>query len=135
MSRAKERFSNFEKVFIQLQEALNTVNPTFLELAGIIKLFELVIELGLKTLKDILEEENLLKNESLISPRRVIKTSVQSHLLNEEEGTLWLKGLENRNLLVHTYNYELAKQCKQDIQTVYFPMLKKLYTKLKEELK
>lgn len=46
MTRAKQRFHNFEQAMNQLREALKTEKPSFLELSGIIKLFELSFELG-----------------------------------------------------------------------------------------
>ena len=131
MNRSKQRFDNFEQALLQLREALLIANPSLIELAGSIKLFELAFELGWKTIKDILEQENLFKNEIISSPRRVIKIAVQCHFLEEAEGQIWLEALDNRNLFVHTYNYGFAEQCKNEIHYTYYPLLEKLLAKVK----
>lgn len=134
MKRAKQRFNNFQQALGQLREALKIEKPNFVELAGTIKLFEIAFELGWKTLKDFLEEEGLLADQSISSPRRIIKIAVQSNFLKEDKGRTWLQALENRNMLVHTYNYTFAKQCESEIKLIYYPLLENLSKELGNNL-
>ena len=48
-----------------------------------------------------------------------------------QEGDLWLKALNDRNLTTHTYDEETALSVANNIQTSYFPLLKALHTWLK----
>lgn len=54
--RWKQRFDNFEKVFLRLNDALLNETPSELEKAGVIQYFEFTFELRWKTLKDYLQE-------------------------------------------------------------------------------
>ncbi len=133
MERWKQRFKNFEQALDELKRALNIKSLSFLELAGLIKLFELTFELAWKVIKDILEEERLLINESISSPRRIIKIAVQNNFLKENDGFIWIKALEDLNFLTDTYNQNFAKKSESEIRNVYFPLLERLYEKCKKE--
>lgn len=50
-----------------------------------------------------------------------------------ENGDLWLKALNDRNLTVHTYDDELAAEVIKDIEENYFQLLRDLYTWLKTQ--
>ena len=130
--RWEERFENFEKAFDEFKNALENKQLSFLELAGLIKLFEICFELAWKVMKDILKTEGLLENESMSSPRRVIKIAVQNNFLKEDSGKLWLKALEDRNFLVHTYDEIFARKSEEQIRNIYFLFLDDFYKECKE---
>ena len=79
-------------------------------------------------MKDYLEAQELIVK----SPREAIKQAFQIGLI--EDGHIWIDGLADRNLTVHTYDEKLAEKMINDIVNVYFPVLKKLYNKLNKEL-
>lgn len=126
--RWKQRFINFEKSYRLLEKYINTPIESELERAGIIQLFEILFELSWKLMKDYLEAQELIVK----SPREAIKQAFQIGLI--EDGHIWIDGLADRSLTVHTYDEKLAEKMINDIVNVYFPVLKKLYNKLNKEL-
>ena len=126
--RWRQRFTNFEKSYKSLSKYIDKAIETELERAGIIQLFEISFELSWKLMKDYLEFQQLIVK----SPREAIKQAYQIELI--DDGHIWIDALADRNLTVHTYDEELAKKMVEDISTIYYPQLKKLYEKLAKEL-
>lgn len=126
--RWKQRFTNFEKSYKSLSKYIDKPIETELERAGIIQLFEISFELSWKLMKDYLEFQQLIVK----SPREAIKQAYQIELI--DDGHIWIDALADRNLTVHTYDEKLAKKMVEDISTIYYPQLKKLYERLAKEL-
>jgi nucleotidyltransferase substrate binding protein (TIGR01987 family) len=126
--RWKQRFVNFEKSYKLLNQYINQPIETELERAGIIQFFEISFELSWKLMKDYLEAQEI----SVKSPRETIKQAYQIGLI--DDGHVWIDGLSDRNLTVHTYDEDMAKKMVNDIMKLYFPELKKLYDKVVKEL-
>lgn len=126
--RWRQRFTNFEKSYKSLSKYIDIPIETELERAGIIQLFEISFELSWKLMKDYLEYQQLIVK----SPREAIKQAYQIELI--DDGHIWIDALADRNLTVHTYDEELAKKLVEDISTIYYPQLKKLYEKLVKEI-
>lgn len=125
--RWKQRFRNYERAYKLLERTLAIKNPSEAERGGLIHFYEMAFELSWKTLKDYLTEQGYDVN----SPRQAIKQAYQTELI--ENGHLWLKALDDRNLTVHTYDEEKAKAVELSIRDHYAMLLKNLYTKLKGE--
>lgn len=53
--RWKQRFSNFEKIFHKLQEAIDEEKLNELERNGLVQRFEFTLDLSWKVMKDFLE--------------------------------------------------------------------------------
>jgi len=119
--RYKQRFENFKKAFLLLEEALKIENPSIIEKAGIIQFFEISFELAWKLMKDYLEFEGY----NVKSPREAIKTAFSIELI--DNGDIWLEALGDRNLTVHTYNESDAEEIYEKIKEDYFKLLKHLY--------
>lgn len=49
--RWQQRFQNFERAFLLLEEAVSIPAPSVVERAGMIQFFEMAFELGWKVLK------------------------------------------------------------------------------------
>lgn len=127
--RWKQRFTNYEKAFIQLSEAVGRTSYDSLAQAGLIQMFELVFELAWKTLKDKLEYDGFKVN----SPRDVLKISFQNAYI--QNGELWIEALDSRNLLAHTYDEAKSNEARDLIRGKYFILLKDLCQYLKNEAK
>lgn len=126
--RWKQRFENFNKVYILLEKYSKERNLSELEQAGIIQFFEMKFELAWKVLKDYLEKDGFIVK----SPREAIKQAFQNDLIND--GHIWIEALANRNLTNHTYDSELANKIVQEIVNRYFPEIKIMHDKLEKEL-
>lgn len=127
--RFQQRFSNFEKTYLQLQSAMNrfdTLNT--LEKEGLVQRFEYTFELAWKTMKDYIES----KGEMERSPRDVIKKSFQLEII--ENGEIWLDMLANRNLMAHTYNEDTFIQIVKLIKENYFLEIEKLVNYFRKEI-
>jgi nucleotidyltransferase substrate binding protein (TIGR01987 family) len=122
-----QRFSNFEKTVKLLERTLQITNPSEAEKAGLVKFYEMTLELAWKTLKDYLEDQGFMVK----FPRDVIKQAFQVELI--DNGEIWMKMLKKRNLLAYTYNESLFYEALEDIKHEYYPEIKKLYTFLKNE--
>lgn len=130
--RWRQRFENFEKVFLLLKEALEAKplsEYSKLEQEGVVQRFEYTFELAWKTLKDRLFYEGFDEK----TPRAVIRRSFAVEYLTEEEAETWLDSLDKRNLLSHTYNEKAAQEALTFIKRL-FPILSRLYQNMKIEI-
>ena len=109
-----------------LRTACDIEDPTPIEEAGIIQVFEFTFELAWKTMKDLLE----LDGFSPKTPRDVIKLAFQIEWL--KDGEIWLEALENRNLMAHSYDETKAKEALFLIRTRYSLVFAQCYVFLLE---
>ena len=123
--RYKQRFENFEKSFLLLQQALGIEDASITEKAGSIQFFEISFELSWKLMKDYLE----YLGYEVKSPREAIKRSYSIDLI--DNGEMWLNALIDRNLTVHTYDEAQANEVYIKIRDSYFILLKELYDSFK----
>ena len=129
--RWKQRFSNLENAHKNLVEMLDLLNEEQSNKAyklAVIQSYEMDIELAWKTLKDYL---NYL-GYKLQAPREVVKQAFAIEIL--EDGEIWLKMLEDRNLTSHIYDEAQAQEVVDSISQNYFFKLDFLYEFLKGKL-
>src|SRR3989338_6753760 len=121
-TRWQQRFENFEKAFLLLNEPLKQKNPdklSDLEEEGVIQRFEYTFELSWKTLRDYMRYGGIETD----LPRDVIKQAFASGLI--KDGQKWIDMLESRNLMSHIYD-ETA------FGNIYAKITKEYYTALKQ---
>jgi nucleotidyltransferase substrate binding protein (TIGR01987 family) len=123
-----QRFQNFEKTFLLLQETIQIKNPSVAERAGLIQFFEMTFELAWKLLKDYEEEEGF----AVKSPRDAIKQAFQANIITE--GHTWIDALTDRNLITHTYHEKIAIEVEGKIRNKYFPILETLFIDFKNRV-
>ncbi len=126
--RWKQRFQNFEKAYRLLERTLNIKNPSEAERGGLIQFYEMAFDLSWKLIKDYLDEQGF----NVQSPREAFKQGFQLGII--ENGQTWIEALEDRNLTTHTYDEGAAKKVIATIRSDYFPILKKMYQRLKTEI-
>lgn len=127
--RWKQRFQNFDKAFKRLTDAIQIIRndpDNVLLQAGLIQTYEFTFELAWKTLKDYLEMEGF----TVPSPRATLRQAFQCGYI--QQGDVWLKALNDRNLTAHTCDDEVAKEVIADIQQTYYFLLKDLHQWLME---
>ena len=127
-SRWVQRFQNFEKAFLFLEEAAKKESYTPIEVGGLVQAFEFTFELAWKTIKDYLYEQGLETKY----PRATIKEGYSTQII--EDGHTWIAMLEKRNELSHTYDQAVAKQAIHIIQGSYYPAIRQVYLYLKSQL-
>lgn len=123
--RWEQRFQNFTRAITLLKEieALEIDKISFLEKEGIIQRFEFTLELAWKTLKDKMEFDGILLDK--ISPKMVLKEAYQAKYINDID--TWLKMINDRNLVSHTYDFETFELIIPSIQKNYISVLNDLY--------
>ena len=126
-NRWELRFINFEKAFKLLEKSIQIEEPSETERAGIIQFFERTFELSWKLLKDYLDAEGY----NIKSPRQAFKQAVQSEII--ADGHQWMQALDDRNLTVHTYDEDTAKEVEEKIASIYFPIIDTLYSIFKNK--
>ncbi len=129
--RWKQRFQNFEKAFLLLDDVIDTDLNDFsqLEKEGLVQRFEKLIELSWKVLKDYLENQG---NDDVENGKKAIRQAfVDGIITNAEE---WMETLPKRNLTSHTYNEDILKETVEYIQDKFYPIVRDLYNRLKKEI-
>jgi len=113
-----QRFNNFVKALDQLNEAieLSEQRPlTRLEQQGLIQAFEYTHELAWNTLKDFLEERGAQK---IYGSKDASREAFKTGLL--ENGDVWMKMIDSRNLTSHTYDETTAGKIASAVIESYF---------------
>lgn len=123
--RWQQRFENFERSYHLLERTVAIAKPSEAERGGLIQFFETSFELAWKTLKDYLESEGIDSK----TPRETLKHAFQTGLL--ADGNIWIKMLDDRNMMSHTYDDEESQKVERLIRNDYFPQLQALYNTLK----
>lgn len=127
--RWQQRFQNFNKTMVHLEQAMQIKNPDWLQKAGIIQLFEMSVELAWKMLKDFLEEQGF---QDVKSPKASVKKVFETGIITQ--GHEWMHLLEDSNLTVHTYDETRADELYQLIEKKYFPLLKELQSTFQKKI-
>lgn len=127
-SRWKQRFQNFRSAFELLKDAVEQEGLTRLEEEGLIQRFEYTFELAWKTLKDYQTEKGVFVSY----PRDAIKSAFQAGLVSD--GEAWMRMLESRNLVAHSYNQERFLMALEAVRKEFFPAISELVARLEADL-
>ncbi len=134
--RWKQRFQNFEKMLDIFKARCNDVNENkedskYYETCrmALIQAFEIIIELSWKTLKDYLEVQGYSEVQN---GKRAIRQAFQDGII--EDGELWLKALDIRNITSHTYDMQILSEITDFIIDDFFQAILKLHKTLKQKL-
>lgn len=122
--RWQQRFANFRKALINLDEAVKLSRQrglSQLERQGLIKAFEFVHELAWNTLKDYAEFKGI---EGLIGSRDATRTAFKAGLI--EDGENWMEMIKSRNLTSHAYDEAKAQEIERKVVSDYFGLFKQL---------
>ena len=101
MERLNERLAVARRALGTLQEVLAVKSPSRIERDAAIQRFEYTCEAVWKAAQRYLHE---IEGLSLGSPKGSIRASRDVGLLNDEQTTLGLEMIDDRNLTVHTYD-------------------------------
>lgn len=129
--RWQQRFNNLENAHKNLIEMLDLLKKEPSSKAyklAVIQSYEMDIELAWKTLKDYL---NYL-GYKVQAPREAIKQAFAIEII--EDGEIWLKMIEDKNLTSHIYDEIKAQEVIDSIVQNYFDKLDYLYNFFKGKL-
>ena len=129
MERLKQRLESAKQALNSLQETLNMPYSKVVRDASIQR-FEFTLEACWKLAQHFLY---LREGLDLGSPKSVMRGCFQIGLLDENETTIMLEMISDRNLTVHTYNEELADKIFQHLKK-YYNQMKLLTGKIESKL-
>lgn len=95
------------------------------EKAGLVQFFEIAVELGWKTLGDLLRSQ--LANVPM-SPLPVIRAAFAADLIDNAD--LWMDAIERRNIMSHAYDASAFDQLVADAGERFIPVLDALAERL-----
>ena len=124
-----QRFGNFEKAFMRLEEAIEKENLNELEENGLIQRFEFTIELAWKVMKDFLEEKGFSFNPS---PKDTFRQAQQAGYITNVQ--ILIDGISLRNEISHDYSMEKFGFAVLEVSKIIYPALKQLYHFFKHEI-
>jgi len=126
--RWKQRFSNFKKALIQLEDAVILSQQrqlTNLEKQGVIQAFEFTHELAWNVLKDFLEDQG---EQNIKGSKDTTRAAFKVSLITD--GEQWMSMIQSRNISSHTYDEETAESLVLAIINDYFPLFKVLKSEM-----
>lgn len=126
--RWKQRFQNLEKAYNNFTLTLNALKENqdnIIYKMAIIQAYEMVFELSWKTMKDFLDIQGIKTN----FPREVLKEAFSYEII--ENGEIWIKMLDDRNLTAHAYDEVKANIIVNEITDNYASAIEQVYTYLK----
>jgi nucleotidyltransferase substrate binding protein (TIGR01987 family) len=119
-NRWKQRFQNFQKAFVLLEEAValnNKQGLSDLEVQGLIQRFEFTHELAWNVLKDYFEYQG---NTQITGSRDAAREAFNNGLIDDGDG--WMEMIKSRNQSSHTYNEAVAENLKRSIINTYYKL-------------
>lgn len=96
-------------------------------LTGLVGLYEVCFEQSWKAMKEILEQHGY-EQSATGSPKTILKTAYQAGMIKNED--LWLRALQERNNVAHSYNKEIAMEIVNSAKEEFYEM----FCELKKEL-
>ena len=127
--RWKQRFSNLEKAFLRLKEAMDKTELNELERNGLVQRFEFTLELSWRTMKDFLEEQGFKFKPS---PKDTLRQASESGYIDCAQELI--DGIEIRNELAHDYDGEKFLESEPTLRNETYPAIQKLILFFKSNL-
>ena len=142
--RWEQRFSNFSRAMVKLQQSVEYIHNDFVDdnvdeegvdsvldemvKEGLIQRFEYTHELAWKVMKDYAEYQGVT---TISGSRDAIREALQMNLI--DSGEVWMDMMLSRNKTSHTYNEETANEIYNKILKEYFPEFKKFRSTMAEK--
>lgn len=103
-----KKYENFCSALMNMKDIYNYEEPyDNVILTGLVGLYEVCFEQAWKLMKEILEVHGYDEGATG-SPKLILKTAYKAGLIKDEE--LWLKALQERNNVTHSYNKKVAME-------------------------
>ena len=129
--RWQQRFENFEKAYLLLDEVVinyNIAKLSELEKSGVIQRFEMLIELSWKLLNDYLKDQGFTNMDT---PKDVMRQAYAAKIIQNTE--TWLQALDQRNSTSHNYDEQLLEATISFIMNNFYQVVTELYQYFKDK--
>jgi len=129
VDRLETKLANLERAVLKLREAAGEYARTGSEVVrdGVIQRFEFTCELAWKATREYLAGQGFVE---LSSPKAVMKEAFSAGVV--EDGELWVRILNDRNLTSHVYSEQVANEVCARIVDAYLPEFERLLKCLTE---
>lgn len=124
-----EFYQNFSTTLSKLQEFLSEEIKTDRDRAGLIQGFEFTFEQCWKAIQKKSGEEGV----QVVSPKQAFSNALGRGWISQDEESIWLDMIKDRNLTSHTYKEALALEIEQSIKDIYEPAFVKILEKMKRD--
>ncbi len=108
-------YQNFEAALLKLGEFCDQFDGSEIQRAGIIQAFEFTYEQCWKALQKKAGSEGV----AIASPKRAFEWAMQMGWISEENESIWIEILSDRNLTTHTYRKAIAIQVSDNAMKAY----------------
>lgn len=123
-----KKYENFCAALKNMKEIYNYEEPyDNVVLTGLVGLYEITFEQSWKMMKEILENHGY-EEGATGSPKIILKTAYKAGMIKDEK--LWLRALQARNNVTHSYNQKIALGIVNDAKNEFY----KMFVTLKEEI-
>lgn len=129
--RWKQRFSNYQKAYGQLRQALAEYDDSAPNIVkeGILQRFEFTHELAWNTLRNYLEYEG---HQNITGSRSATRLAFNLGLITN--GQIWMDMIESRNRTVHAYDEKLLEQEYRKVRDSYADCFEQLLHEMRSRL-
>lgn len=119
-----KKYENFCASLANMKEIYNYKEPyDNVVLTGLVGLYEICFEQSWKMMKEILEKHGFAEGATG-SPKIILKTAYKAGMIKDED--LWLRALQARNNVTHSYNQKIALGIVAEAKADYYDMFIKL---------
>ena len=123
-----KKYENFCSSLGNMKDIYNYEEPyDNVVLTGLVGLYEITFEQSWKMMKEILQNHGY-EEGATGSPKIILKTAYKAGMIKDEE--LWLRALQARNNVTHSYNQKIALSIVSEAKTEFY----KMFVDLKEEV-
>ena len=123
-----KKYENFCLALSNMKEIYKYEEPyDMVTLTGLVGLYEICFEQSWKMMKEILELHGY-EEGATGSPKLILKTAYQAGMIKNEE--LWLKALQERNNVSHSYNRQIALGIVSVVKENFYDMFCSLKTEI-----
>jgi nucleotidyltransferase substrate binding protein (TIGR01987 family) len=123
-----KKYENFCAALENMKEIYKYEEPyDNVVLTGLVGLYEICFEQAWKAMKELLEMHGY-EEGATGSPKIILKTAYKSGMIKEEE--LWLRALQERNNVAHSYNQNVAREIVELAKSEFYNMFCELQKEL-----
>jgi nucleotidyltransferase substrate binding protein (TIGR01987 family) len=128
--RFKQRFSNFEKAYLRLNEFLKEdTEHDIVSRTALVHAFEFTFDLSWKSMKDLLEWKDGIE---VSGPSAVLQEAYEQKYFKDTGP--WAAALDMRNNASHVYNEDTAVPVEKFIRLQFKSLISDLYSFFKKYL-
>lgn len=126
------RYNSFKKSLASLEEAKGKDKNDSFVLSGTAMKFNLTFDIAWKLMGDIIKEEYKIDDYIIGSPKETLRKANSLGIIDDD---IWLNMLDDRNNLIHDYDYLIVTEKFDEIVEKNIEIFERYENKVEEILK